>query len=89
VPLNEGWPHETEVDARLAVTEVRQVDATWHLPACQPSTRRVSLLLLLHHGWACAIGVLLPLHTAGVLEAPAAAPVATLPHSGGDLHPLM
>jgi hypothetical protein len=40
-------------------------------------------------GWVGATGVLLPFHVAGVLWAPAAAPVTALPHSGGDLHPLL
>jgi hypothetical protein len=39
------------------------VDVTRHLPAHQPSARRVPLLLL-RCGWAGATGVLLPLHIA-------------------------
>jgi hypothetical protein len=65
------------------------VDAVRHLPAHQPSSRRVCLLLLLRRSWAGATSVLLPLHIAGVLWAPAAAPIVALSHSGGDLHPLM
>jgi hypothetical protein len=62
------------------------VDAARHLPAHQPSARRVHLLHLLCRGWAGAVGVLLPFHFAGVLRPPAATPIAALPHSGGDLH---
>jgi hypothetical protein len=47
------------------------------------------LLLLLRRGWVGAAGVLLSLHTTGVLRAPAATPVAALPRSGGDLRPLL
>jgi hypothetical protein len=65
------------------------VDAAWHLLACQSSARGIHLLLLLHGGWVSAAGVLLPLHDTGVLWALAATPVATLPRSGGDLHPLL
>jgi hypothetical protein len=39
--------------------------------------------------WASVIGVLLPLHATGVLWALAAAPIAALPHSGGNLYPLL
>jgi hypothetical protein len=77
------------VVARLAVTGVRRVDAAWHIPAHQPPTRRVCVLLLLHHGWAGAAGVLLTLHAAGVLRALTATPVAALPRSGGNLRPLL
>jgi hypothetical protein len=54
---------------RLALTGVQWVDAVWHLLSHQPPTRRVCLLLLLHHSWVDVAGVLLPLHTAGVLRA--------------------
>jgi hypothetical protein len=60
-----------------------------HLPTHQPPTRRVHLLILLHHGWDGAAAALLPLHAVGVLPALAAAPVAILPHFVGDLHPLL
>jgi hypothetical protein len=49
----------------------------------------IHLLFLLRDGWAGATGVLLSLHIARILWAPVAAPIATLPHSGGDLHPLL
>jgi hypothetical protein len=65
------------------------VDATWHPPAHQPLARGVHLLLLLCRDWAGAAGVFLPLHVVGVLRAPAVAPFAALPHSSGDLHPLL
>jgi hypothetical protein len=58
----------------LAVTRVLRVDVAWHLPACQPLAKGVHLLLLQHHGWAGAAGVLLPLHTAGVIRALAVPP---------------
>jgi hypothetical protein len=56
------------------------VDVARHLPARQPSARGLRLLLLLRGGWAGAAGVL-PLHAAGVLRAPVAAPVTALPRS--------
>jgi hypothetical protein len=65
------------------------VDAVWQLPAHQPPARGVHLLILLRRGWASAVGVLLPLHAVGILWAIVVAPVAALPHSGGDLHPLL
>ena len=45
--------------------------------------------LLLRHGWVVATCVVLLLHTTGVLRALAAAPVTTLPHSSGVLHPFL
>jgi hypothetical protein len=65
------------------------VEAAWHLPAHQSSTRRVCLILLLCHSGAGAVSVHLPLQTTGVLWAPATSSVAALPHSSGDLHPLL
>jgi hypothetical protein len=49
----------------------------------------IHLLLLVRHDWAGAAGILIPLHAAGVLRAPAIAHVTALPRSGGDIHPLL
>jgi hypothetical protein len=57
--------------------------------ARQPLARGIHLLLLLCRGWAGTTGALLPLNVAGVLRALVAAPIAALPRSGGDLHPLL
>jgi hypothetical protein len=65
------------------------VDAAWNLPAHPPLARGVCLLLLLHHDWAGAVSVLVPLHATGVLQAPVVAPVAALPRSGSNLRPLL
>jgi hypothetical protein len=57
--------------------------------AHQSAAQRVHFLSLLCPSWARVLGILLPLHAARVLRHLASTHVVALPHTSGDLHPLM
>jgi hypothetical protein len=68
---------------------IRGLATLRHRLALKPPARRVCFLCLLCCSRSHTAGILLPPHAAGVLWAPASAPVAALLCFGGDLHPLL